>query len=53
LTPKAGLSTEAAFAAAACALVLVLAAVGAPIPLYNMYRVADGLGNDVFALVSA
>jgi predicted MFS family arabinose efflux permease len=51
-TKKTKLSTEAAFAAAACALVLVFAAGGAPIPLYNIYRVADGLGNDVFALVS-
>jgi MFS family permease len=51
-TRKARLSIEAAFAAAAFALVLVFAAGGAPIPLYNTYRVADGLGNDVFALVS-
>jgi MFS family permease len=46
------LSGGAAFAAASCALVLVFAGAGAPIPLYNTYRVADGLGQDAFATVS-
>jgi MFS family permease len=46
------LSRAAAFAAASCALVLVFAAAGAPIPLYNTYRVADGLQHDAFAVVS-
>jgi MFS family permease len=40
------------FAAASCALVLVFAAAGAPIPLYTTYQAADGLGHDAFALVS-
>lgn len=46
------LSCAAAFAVASCALVLVFAAAGAPIPLYNTYRVADGLQHDAFAVVS-
>jgi MFS family permease len=46
------LSRGAAFAVGSCALVLVFAAAGAPIPLYNTYGVADGLGHDAFATVS-
>lgn len=42
----------AAFAAAACSLVLVFAAAGTPIPLYNTYRAADGITNGDLALVS-
>lgn len=42
----------AAFAAAACSLVLVFAAAGTPIPLYNTYRAADGITNGDFALAS-
>jgi MFS family permease len=43
------LSGPAAFAVGSCALVLVFAAAGAPIPLYNTYRAADGLGHGAFA----
>jgi MFS family permease len=35
----------AAFAVAACSLILVFATAGAPIPLYNLYRAQDGITN--------
>src|SRR3954466_12459626 len=44
------LSGGAAFAVASCGLVLVFAAAGAPIPLYNTYGAADRLGHEAFAL---
>jgi MFS family permease len=40
------------FIAAACALVLVFAAAGVPIPLYNVYRAEDNITNGDLALVS-
>jgi MFS family permease len=40
------------FAVASISLVLVFAAAGAPIPLYNTYRVIDGLDHGAFALAS-
>lgn len=53
LVPYPGrFSRNTAFVAAACAFVLVLAAAGAPIPLYNTYRLEDGLSNADLALVS-
>lgn len=45
-------SRNTAFVAAACAFVFVFAAAGAPIPLYNTYRLEDGLSNADLALVS-
>lgn len=45
-------STNTAFIAAACAFVFVFAAAGTPIPLYNTYRLEDGLTNGDLALVS-
>ena len=45
-------SRNTAFVAAACAFVFVFAAAGTPIPLYNTYRLEDGLTNSDLALVS-
>ncbi len=45
-------SRNTAFLAAACAFVFVFAAAGTPIPLYNTYRLEDGLTNSDLALVS-
>jgi len=42
----------AAFVAAACSLVLVFAAAGTPIPLYNTYRTQDGITNADLGWVS-
>lgn len=51
--PDAGrLSKHTAFIAAACAFVFVFAAAGTPIPLYNTYRLEDGLTNSDLAVVS-
>src|SRR3954464_12753460 len=46
------LSRPAAFVSAACSLVLVFAAAGTPIPLYNTYRAEDGTTNADLAVVS-
>jgi MFS family permease len=43
---------RAAFLAAACSLVLVFAAAGTPIPLYNIYRAEDGITNAHLGFVS-
>src|SRR3954465_15897327 len=47
-----GLSRPAAFVSAACSLMLVFAAAGTPIPLYNTYRAEDGVTNADLAVVS-
>ncbi len=47
-TRNGRLSGPLGFAVGSCALVLVFAAAGAPIPLYNTYRVVDGLDHDAF-----
>jgi MFS family permease len=41
-----------AFVSAACSLMLVFAAAGTPIPLYNTYRAEDGVTNADLAVVS-
>jgi MFS family permease len=43
---------HAAFLVASFSLVLVFAAAGTPIPLYNTYRASDGITNGDLALVS-
>lgn len=45
-------SRNTAFVAAACAFIFVFAAAGTPIPLYNTYRLEDGLTNSDLAIVS-
>ncbi|MBS0349452.1 MAG: MFS transporter [Proteobacteria bacterium] len=45
-------SRHTAFVAATCAFVFVFAAAGTPIPLYNIYRLEDGLTNSDLAIVS-
>lgn len=45
-------SRNTAFLAATCAFVFVFAAAGTPIPLYNTYRLEDGLTNGDLAIVS-
>jgi MFS family permease len=49
---RSRLSGGAAFAVASCGLVLVFAAAGAPIPLYNTYGAADRLGHEAFAIAA-
>jgi len=46
------LSRDSAFVVAACSFVGVFAAAGTPIPLYNTYRLEDGLSNGDLAIVS-
>src|SRR4051795_3082199 len=46
------LSFSGAFVVAACSLVLVFAAAGTPIPLYNTYRAQDGITNADLGWVS-
>ena len=46
------LPLRVAFLAAACSLVLVFAAAGTPIPLYNIYRAEDGITNAHLGIVS-
>src|SRR3954469_14670926 len=46
------LSRPTAFVSAACSLVLVFAAAGTPIPLYNTYRAEDAVTNADLAIVS-
>ena len=46
------ISLETTFIAAACAFVFVFAAAGTPIPLYNTYRLEDGLTHGDLAIVS-
>jgi MFS family permease len=45
-------SRHLAFIVATCSLVLVFAAAGTPIPLYNTYRVEDGITNADLGIVS-
>ncbi len=45
-------SRNTAFIAAACSFVFVFAAAGTPIPLYNTYRLEDGITNGDLAIVS-
>lgn len=46
------LPQRVAFVVAACSLVLVFAAAGTPIPLYNIYRAQDGITNGDLGWVS-
>lgn len=49
---SARLPRSAAFVVAACSLILVFAAAGAPIPLFNIYRAQDGITNVDLAVAS-
>ena len=49
---RAVLTRPAAFVATSAALMMVFASSGAPIPLYNLYRTADGVSNAGLAITT-
>lgn len=50
--PRATIPNPGAFVVAACSLVLIFAAAGTPIPLYNLYRAQDGITNAGLGFIS-